>query len=147
MERFFLVFIKILWYTKRKVLTPKYCIAVKDQYMIYCTFLWGKCMLTLRLSKDAAFFASQGGFFMETRVAVISIIIENSESVQTMNEILHQYSEYIIGRMGIPYRSKGVNIISIAIDAPQDKISALSGKIGKLPGVTAKAAYSNVMGK
>ena len=84
---------------------------------------------------------------METRVAVISIIIENAESVQTMNEILHQYSEFIIGRMGIPYRSKGVNIISIAIDAPQDKISALSGKIGKLPGVTAKAAYSNVTGK
>ena len=84
---------------------------------------------------------------METRVAVISIIIENSESVQMMNEILHQYSEYIIGRMGIPYRAKGVNIISIAVDAPQDKISALSGKIGKLEGVTAKAAYSNVMGK
>ena len=83
---------------------------------------------------------------METRVAVISIIIENAQSVQTMNEILHQYSEYIIGRMGIPYRAKGINIISIAIDAPQDKISALSGKIGKLPGVTAKAAYSNVMG-
>ena len=84
---------------------------------------------------------------METRVAVISIIIENPESVQTMNEILHQYSEYIIGRMGIPYRAKGVNIISIAVDAPQDKISALSGKIGKLPGVTSKAAYSNVTGK
>lgn len=84
---------------------------------------------------------------METRVAVISIIIENPESVQTMNEILHQYSEYIIGRMGIPYRAKGVNIISIAVDAPQDKISALSGKIGKLSGVTAKAAYSNVTGK
>ena len=84
---------------------------------------------------------------METRVAVISIIIENPESVQTMNEILHQYSEYIIGRMGIPYRAKGVNIISIAVDAPQDKISALSGKIGKLPGVTAQAAYSNVTGK
>ena len=84
---------------------------------------------------------------METRVAVISIIIENPESVQAMNEILHQYSEYIIGRMGIPYRAKGVNIISIAVDAPQDKISALSGKIGKLAGVTAKAAYSNVTGK
>ena len=84
---------------------------------------------------------------METRVAVISIIIENPESVQTMNEILHQYSGYIIGRMGIPYRAKGVNIISIAVDAPQDKISALSGKIGKLAGVTAKAAYSNVTGK
>ena len=84
---------------------------------------------------------------METRVAVISIIIENAESVQTMNDILHQYSEYIIGRMGIPYRSKGVNIISIAIDAPQDVISALSGKIGKLKGVSSKAAYSNVGAK
>ena len=82
---------------------------------------------------------------METRVAVISIIIENSESVQTMNEILHQYSEYIIGRMGIPYRSKGVNIISIAIDAPQDVTAALSGKIGRLPGVSVKTAYSNVV--
>lgn len=83
---------------------------------------------------------------METRVAVISIIIEDAASVQAMNEILHQYSEYIIGRMGIPYRSKGVNIICIAIDAPQDAINTLSGKIGKLTGVTAKAAYSNVMG-
>ena len=81
---------------------------------------------------------------METRVAVISIIIENSESVQTMNEILHQYSEYIIGRMGIPYRSKGVNIISIAIDAPQDAINTLSGRLGKLDGVSAKATYSKV---
>ena len=79
---------------------------------------------------------------METRVAVISIIIENSDSVQAMNELLHQYSSYIIGRMGIPYRAKGINIISVAVDAPQDQISALSGKIGRLPGVSAKAAYS-----
>ena len=79
---------------------------------------------------------------METRVAVISIIIEDPASVQPMNELLHQYSEYIIGRMGIPYREKGISIISIAMDAPQDKISALSGKIGRLSGVTAKAAYS-----
>ncbi len=79
---------------------------------------------------------------METRVAVISIIIEDPASVQEMNDILHQYSEYIIGRMGIPYRSKGINIISIAMDAPQDKINALSGKIGRLPGVSSKAAYS-----
>ena len=79
---------------------------------------------------------------METRVAVISIIIEDTESAQAVNEILHQYSEYIIGRMGIPYRAKGISIISIAVDAPQDKISALSGKIGRLSGVTAKAAYS-----
>ncbi|MBR5228700.1 MAG: iron-only hydrogenase system regulator [Firmicutes bacterium] len=84
---------------------------------------------------------------METRVAVISIIIENQESVQAVNEILHGYSEYIIGRMGIPYREKGINIISIAIDAPQDVISALSGKIGKLNGVSSKAAYSNVAKK
>lgn len=79
---------------------------------------------------------------METRVAIISIIIENPASVQPMNEILHEYSEFIIGRMGIPYRAKGISIISIAVDAPQDKISALSGKIGRLDGVNAKAAYS-----
>ena len=79
---------------------------------------------------------------METRVAVISIIVEDPESVLAVNELLHQYSEFIIGRMGIPYRSKGISIISIAMDAPQDKISALSGKIGRLNGVTAKAAYS-----
>jgi putative iron-only hydrogenase system regulator len=79
---------------------------------------------------------------METRVAVISIIVEDPGSVQAVNELLHQYSEFIIGRMGIPYREKGISIISIAIDAPQDRISALSGKIGRLAGVTAKAAYS-----
>jgi putative iron-only hydrogenase system regulator len=96
----------------------------------------------LHLSKDAALFFLSGGNNMETRVAVISIIIDNPASVQAMNDILHQYSEYIIGRMGIPYRSKGINIISIAVDAPQDQISALSGKIGRLEGVTSKAAYS-----
>ena len=79
---------------------------------------------------------------MDTRVAVISIIIEDPASVQAMNDILHQYSEYIIGRRGIPYRSRGINIISIAIDAPQDVINALSGKIGRLSGVSSKAAYS-----
>ena len=79
---------------------------------------------------------------METRVAVISIIIDNPQSVQPMNELLHQYSPYIIGRMGIPYRAKGINIISVALDAPQDQISALSGKIGRLSGVSAKAAYT-----
>lgn len=79
---------------------------------------------------------------METRVAVISIIIEEPASVQAMNDILHQYSQYIIGRMGIPYRSRGINIISIAMDAPLDQINALSGKIGRLPGISSKAAYS-----
>ncbi len=79
---------------------------------------------------------------METRVAVISIIIEDPASVQAMNDILHQHAEYIIGRMGIPYREKGINIISIAMDAPLNAINALSGRIGRLPGVSAKAAYS-----
>ena len=84
---------------------------------------------------------------METRVAVISIIIENKDSIETLNHLLHEASEYIIGRMGIPYRQKGISIISIAIDAPQDTISTLSGKIGRLKGVSAKTAYSNVITK
>ena len=79
---------------------------------------------------------------METRVAVISIIIEEPASVPAMNDILHTYAEYIIGRMGIPYRSRGISIISVAVDAPMNVINTLSGKIGKLPGVSAKAAYS-----
>lgn len=81
----------------------------------------------------------------ETRVAVISIIVENEDAAQKINEILHEYRNWIIGRMGIPYRSKGINIISVAVDAPQDQISALSGKIGRLPGTSAKTAYSNVI--
>ncbi len=79
---------------------------------------------------------------METRVAVISIVIEQPESVGKLNDLLHQYSTYIIGRMGIPYKEKNINIISVAIDAPQDVINALTGSIGKLEGITAKAAYS-----
>ena len=82
---------------------------------------------------------------METRVAVMSIIVENEETVEQLNTILHNYGEYIIGRMGIPYRKRGINIISIAIDAPQDTISAISGKIGKLNGISVKTAYSNVV--
>ena len=84
---------------------------------------------------------------METRIAVIGIVVENSDSVELLNKILHEYGEYIIGRMGIPYRKCNVNIVSIAIDAPQDIISALSGKIGRLPGISAKTAYSNVVTK
>ena len=82
---------------------------------------------------------------METRVAVLGIIVENMESVAQLNTILHDYGNYIIGRMGIPYREKKINIISIAIDAPQDVISTLSGKIGRLNGVSVKTAYSNVI--
>lgn len=84
---------------------------------------------------------------MEGRIAVIGIIVENKESVEPLNNILHQYGDYIIGRMGIPYRKCGVNIVSIAVDAPQSVISALSGKIGRLKGVSAKASYSNVVTK
>ena len=81
---------------------------------------------------------------METRVAVIGIVVENGESVEMLNAILHEYSDYIIGRMGLPYLEKKINIISIAVDAPQDITSALSGKIGKLDGVSTKAVYANI---
>jgi len=80
---------------------------------------------------------------METRVAVIGIIVEEPEAVEQLNAVLHEYGGYIIGRMGIPYREKGIHIISIAIDAPQDIISTLTGKIGRIRGVSNKAAYSN----
>ena len=84
---------------------------------------------------------------MDTRIAVISIIVEQLDSVEALNAILHENGEYIIGRMGIPYRAKTrkVNIISIAMDAPQDLIATMSGKIGKLAGVSVKTAYSNVI--
>ena len=82
---------------------------------------------------------------METRVAVIGIIVENPDATGKLNDILHEYGNHIIGRMGIPYRQRGISIISIAVDAPQDVISTLSGKIGRLPGISAKTSYSNVM--
>ena len=84
---------------------------------------------------------------METRVAVISIIVENPEMVETLNALLHTYSEFVIGRMGIPYRKRGVSIIAVALDAPQNTISTLSGKLGGLPGVSVKSAYSSITGK
>ena len=84
---------------------------------------------------------------METRVALIGIIVENEASVAARNDLLHQYAPYIIGRMGVPYRARGVNIISVALDAPQDAIAALSGKLGRLEGVSAKTQYSNIITK
>ena len=81
---------------------------------------------------------------METRVAVMSIIVEQTETVDALNALLHDYGDYIIGRMGIPYRPKGINIISIALDAPQDTISALAGKIGNLSGISVKTALANL---
>ena len=82
---------------------------------------------------------------MDSRIAVLSIIIENQDSVEALNNFLHESSRYIIGRMGIPCRDKGVFIISVAIDAPQNVISTLAGKIGRLDGVSIKTAYSNVI--
>ena len=79
---------------------------------------------------------------METRVAVLAIIVREGTAVTALNDLLHQYGAYIIGRMGVPYRQRGVNIISVAVDAPQDIMSALSGKLGRLPGVTAKTVYA-----
>ena len=81
---------------------------------------------------------------MDSRVALIGIIVEQADSVEALNRILHEYGAYIIGRMGLPYQKRGISIISIAVDAPQDIISALSGKLGRLPGVSSKALYSKV---
>ena len=81
---------------------------------------------------------------METKVAVIGIIVENLESVSALNEVLSEYGEFIIGRMGIPYKAKGINCITIVIDADMNTINSLCGKIGRLDGVSSKAAFSNV---
>lgn len=81
---------------------------------------------------------------METRVALISIIVSQADRVETLNELLHKYSEYIIGRMGIPYKVKGISIISVAIDAPMDKINSLTGALGRLDGINAKVTYAKV---
>ena len=79
---------------------------------------------------------------METRIAVMGIIVENVSSVEALNSLLHDYRSYIIGRMGIPYKDKGISIVSIAVDAPQDIISSLAGRVGKLDGISVKTAYS-----
>lgn len=83
---------------------------------------------------------------METRVAVMSIIVEDDAAAEQINGILHAFGEFIIGRMGIPYRKRNIHIISVALDAPQNTISALAGKLGILQGVSVKTAYSGVMG-
>ena len=79
---------------------------------------------------------------METRVAVISIIVENIDAAESINSLLHDYRKFIIGRMGVPYPKKGISIISVAVDGPMNQISALSGKLGALPGVSTKTVYS-----
>ena len=80
---------------------------------------------------------------MDTRVALISIIVKDAQAAEELNDILHQYSQYIIGRMGLPYRERNIHIISVAMDAPADVINALSGKIGRISGVSSKVAYAN----
>lgn len=83
---------------------------------------------------------------LETRVAVMAIIVEKRESAESLNALLHEYGEYIIGRMGLPYKEKGISIVSVAMDAPQDTISALAGKLGNIDGISVKTAYSNITG-
>lgn len=81
---------------------------------------------------------------MENRVALLGVVVENPESAEKLNSLLHEYKDYIIGRMGLPYRERNINIISVVLDAPGDKVSSLAGKAGMLPGVTAKAVYSKI---
>lgn len=83
----------------------------------------------------------------ETRVAVIAIIVNSDENVPKLNDLLHEAAPYIVGRMGIPYRKRGISVISVVIDAPQDVISSISGRIGKLPGINTKTTYSNIIAK
>lgn len=81
---------------------------------------------------------------METRTALIGIVVENTDSVNKLNSILHEYKAFILGRMGLPHPSKDISIISIALEAPSDTISALSGKLGALPGISTKTIYSKI---
>lgn len=84
---------------------------------------------------------------MDTRIAIIGIIVEDIDATGEINNILHDYSMYVIGRMGIPYRERNINIISIALDAPADVINTLAGKIGRIPGISAKTMYSRIPGQ
>jgi putative iron-only hydrogenase system regulator len=79
-----------------------------------------------------------------TRIAIAAVIVEDPDAVEEMNGVLHEYSLYIIGRMGIPYRKKNISLISVALDAPSEIISALTGKLGRIKGITVKTAYSKV---
>ncbi|MBQ9002640.1 MAG: iron-only hydrogenase system regulator [Eggerthellaceae bacterium] len=83
---------------------------------------------------------------MEDRVAVMAIIVENLESAEAINALLHEHANHIVGRMGIPYRMRGISVLSVVLDAPQDDISTLAGRIGALDGVSVKTAFSNVIG-
>ncbi len=105
------------------------------------------CVTHFDVGRSRSARAVEEVFSVETRLAVMSIIVENGEMVERLNALLHEYGEFIIGRMGIPYRKRGVSVIAIAMDAPQNTIAALSGKIGGLVGVSVKTAYSGVISK
>ena len=81
---------------------------------------------------------------MQSRVAIMAIIVENTQAATPINVLLHEYGQYIIGRMGLPYARRNISLISVAIDAPQDVISALTGKIGNIPQVSVKTVYSKL---
>ena len=129
------------------ILTLRENPCVKGVHMVFSVtfFSWLHWLLPHRQGRGNFFVG--GSVVMETRVAVISIIVENPDMVQTLNGLLHEYSEFIIGRMGIPYPKRNVSIITVALDAPQNTISTLSGKLGGLSGVSVKTAYSSVTGK
>lgn len=99
-----------------------------------------------RLAYGHSLFNKKWGKHMESRIALIGIIVEHMDSVDALNRLLSQYAPYIIGRMGIPYREKNLSIISVSIDAPNDIISALSGKLGMLPGISTKTIYAKTKG-
>ena len=105
-------------------------------------------LLYMKLCKakkpDEHFCNEKGERKVENRVVLLGIVVENPDSVEKLNNILHKYSEYIIGRMGIPHRKRNISLISVAMDAPSDKISALSGSIGMIDGVSSKAIYSKI---
>ena len=79
---------------------------------------------------------------MENRVAIAAIVVEDLSKAEEVNRVLHEYGDYIIGRMGIPHRERGISLISVALDGPTEVISAVSGKIGSIEGVSAKAVYT-----
>ena len=81
---------------------------------------------------------------MENRIALLGIVVEDPAAVEPLNRLLHEYGEYIIGRMGIPHRERGISVISMVLDAPGDAISTLAGKVGQIPGVSAKTLYAKV---
>lgn len=137
-----------LFYNEEKAPDAKTTVAAEDACIGFfrCEALRAARRLGLKPCRRTwLLFFVQEGFSMETRVALIGIIVEQEEAVMALNQLLHQFGRYIIGRMGLPYRQRGVNVISVVVDAPQPVISELSGKIGRLPGVSAKTLYSNVI--